>query len=98
MSYCSPATSRAARLPKLFAVIVLSLLAHTLPPFACVKPTVSRHQAIWGGARQKNLDVKVLRHGPGRPGRNDVATTHIGPGRRHIVLVRAWRLRDHGGR
>src|SRR5580692_6052721 len=33
-----------------------------------------------------------------RPDRDVAASTRIGPGRCHSVLVRAWRLRDHGGR
>jgi hypothetical protein len=33
-----------------------------------------------------------------RPRRNVAASTRMGPGRCHNVLVRAWRLRDHSGR
>src|SRR5580693_5332485 len=37
---------------------------------------------------------------PGRPvpDRDVAASTRIGPGRCHSVLVRAWRLRDHRGK
>src|SRR5580698_8830901 len=35
---------------------------------------------------------------PARPDRNVAASTRIGPGRCHNVMVRAWRLRDHRGK
>src|ERR1700678_1248196 len=35
---------------------------------------------------------------PARPGRNVAASTRIGPGRCHNVMVRAWRLRDYRGK